>query len=528
MRDTTSVERAVERCVRRVRGAARTSAAGLRDGRDRARRRLRDATPQQRQTLALATGSATLGLLVAVTAVAATGPWDSGQRTAERVRAAGREETSGAHHTGAEQGRGTLRTPEVLAAVGPLEKAGAGARTPGRADSVPPPTASALADTLEPLLDDPALGPSPSASVHDASSGKQLFGIAEGRAATPASTVKLATATAALSARGADHRITTKAVVDGGRVVLVGGGDPTLTRGQLDALAERSAADLRERGRKKVDLGYDTTRYSGTRQHSIGPNDNLAPVTPLMVEEGRLDGSRKGPAPRSDDPAGEAAARFAEQLEDHGVRVEGPASHHKAPKGAETLAAHRSAPLSELVERMLTNSDNDIAEALARQTALDSRKSADFEAGGRAVAAELRKLGVPVKRAEFADGSGLDRADKVSASLLSRLLVTAADPDRAHLRSVLTGLPVAGFTGTLDDRYDDADGKGGAGLVRAKTGTLTGVNTLAGTVVDAEGRLLAFSFLTHGAKDPQAAQRALDRVASALANCGCHDSPSAR
>jgi D-alanyl-D-alanine carboxypeptidase/D-alanyl-D-alanine-endopeptidase (penicillin-binding protein 4) len=76
---------------------------------------------------------------------------------------------------------------------------------------------------------------------------------------------------------------------------------------------------------------------------------------------------------------------------------------------------------------------------------------------------------------------------------------------------------VAGFTGTLATRYTD----GAAGVVRAKTGTLTGVNTLAGTVVDRDGRLLAFAFLASDTTDAQAAQSALDRTATALAACGC-------
>ncbi|RSN71051.1 D-alanyl-D-alanine carboxypeptidase, partial [Streptomyces sp. WAC 05379] len=85
-----------------------------------------------------------------------------------------------------------------------------------------------------------------------------------------------------------------------------------------------------------------------------------------------------------------------------------------------------------------------------------------------------------------------------------------------ELRPVLTGLPVAGFTGTLSTRYTD----GAAGIVRAKTGTLHGVNSLAGTVVDQDGRLLAFAFLSTG-DNADAARSALDRTATALASCGC-------
>ncbi len=101
--------------------------------------------------------------------------------------------------------------------------------------------------------------------------------------------------------------------------------------------------------------------------------------------------------------------------------------------------------------------------------------------------------------AAFKDGSGLNRDDRLTADLLTALLAKAADPAHPELRPVLTGLPVGGFTGTLPSRYAD----GAAGVVRAKTGTLTGVNTLAGTVVDQDGRLLAFAFLAIGHHGPR-------------------------
>lgn len=126
----------------------------------------------------------------------------------------------------------------------------------------------------------------------------------------------------------------------------------------------------------------------------------------------------------------------------------------KAPAGSRTVATHLSKPLSALVERALTNSDNDIAEALARQTALKAGEPASFAGSRRAVTARLKALGLPLAGARLADGSGLDRADKVTAGLLARLLALAAGPDHPELRPVLTGLPVAGFSGTLGDRYE--------------------------------------------------------------------------
>ncbi|SCK45384.1 D-alanyl-D-alanine carboxypeptidase / D-alanyl-D-alanine-endopeptidase (penicillin-binding protein 4) [Streptomyces sp. WMMB 714] len=525
MRDTAAKVRGTA-----IRAYRETRARARRYGR-RIRQHWRTATPQKRQTARVAAGSAALGLAVAVTAVAVTGPWDSGQRTAERSRAAAREGRSGGNHTGeGPGGTGSAHAPKVLAALNPEAAGGAGSRSGGGA---PPPGSEALADALEPLVEDGDLGKRHALSVVDAATGKRLYSVKPRTTLTPASTVKLATAAAALSARGADHRIETRAVRgdDKDEVVLVGGGDPTLSAGALKKLARATARELGGKDAGKVSLKYDTSRYSGPVKHSIGTNDNLAPVTPLMVDEGRLEGTSDrplhGPAPRSAEPAADAAEAFADALEEHGAEVDGDPEKEKAPRDAEELAVHRSAPLSALVERMLTYSDNDIAEALARQTALASDGSAGFESAGKAVRARLDRLGLPLDGSRFADGSGLSRSDKVSPALLTSLLARAADSRHADLRPVLTGLPVARFTGTLGDRYAGDSGKAGAGLVRAKTGTLTGVNALAGSVVDADGRLLLFAFMASGTKDGKAAQKTLDELASALANCGCRESPSA-
>ncbi|MGK5636937.1 D-alanyl-D-alanine carboxypeptidase/D-alanyl-D-alanine endopeptidase [Streptomyces sp. URMC 126] len=457
--------------------------------------------------------STVVGLLAAAGAVAAAGPWDGGQRTAERVRAAAADRAASAEGSP----YGSARAGAVLVGVPGVTGAGsAGSGGPGS-----PAGAAGLAAALEPLLADEALGSRVSASVVDVATGDRLFGAGEGTAVTPASTVKLATSAAALSALGPDHRIETSVTLGADGIVLVGGGDPTLTarptapggeQAGLPALADATARALKALGTDHTALRYDVSRYSGPVPHPIGPNENLAPVSALMVDEGRLDDSDHGPADRTTDPAGDAARKFAALLGERGVRVEGEPAEGRSPAGARRLAVVSSAPLSDLVERALTHSDNDIAEALARQTALADGQPASFEGAGRAVAARLARLGLPTAGAHFADGSGLDRADRVSADLLARLLARAGERGSPELRSVLTGLPVAGFSGTLRERV-----AGGRGVVRAKTGTLTGVNALAGTAVTGSGRLLAFAFLADATSDSEGAQRALDALAAAVA-----------
>ncbi|MFI6702668.1 D-alanyl-D-alanine carboxypeptidase/D-alanyl-D-alanine-endopeptidase [Streptomyces sp. NPDC050509] len=456
-------------------------------------------------------GSAALGLALAAVAVVTAGPWDSGQRKAEREWAVAQNRAGGAHHDPS-----APRTPAPApSAAGVLSALAAADTTRTRAEPGGAPPAD-LGRTLGKLLDADALGPSRTASVVDTATGEVLYGKGAATPMTPASTVKIATMVAALSALGPDHRIATTvmATPDQRKLTLVGGGDATLDRKRLGALAGDTARALRDSGITKVELHYDTSLYSGPREHPIGPNDNIAPVVPLMAGQGRLDKSTTGPAPRSGNPAGDAARTFAHLLRERGVRTARPPAAGKPAKGAEPLARTYSAPLADLVERALTESDNDIAESLARQTAIAAGEPASFAGAGRAVGAELTKLRLPLKGTRFADGSGLNRKDKASAALLTALLTRAADPDRPELRPVLTGLPVAGFTGTLRGRYGGTPPA--AGLIRAKTGTLTGVDALAGTVVDGEGRLLAFAFLAGATKAPDTARTALDALSAAL------------
>ncbi|MDJ0343986.1 D-alanyl-D-alanine carboxypeptidase/D-alanyl-D-alanine-endopeptidase [Streptomyces sp. H10-C2] len=464
------------------------------------------------RTWQVVAGSAAVGLAVSFATVAVAGPWESGQRTAERTAAA-----SGGHQPDSRHTDAPRRQPPAEAAPPSAGKVlAAPATDPGSL-----PTQPGLAARLAPLLRDPALGPLRTGAVIDAATGKLLYGSGAATPSVPASTIKIATAAAALSVLGPDHRIATTVLATGPHgTVLVGGGDPTLTTDALRTLADDTARALKARSTTTTALGYDISLYSGPAMHPIGRNENIAPVTSLMLNEGRLDKSDHGPADRSTDPAADTAASFATLLSARGITVTGTPAEAAAAVSGTKLATAESLPLSDLVERALTNSDNDIAEALARQTAIAAHLPASFAGAQQAVTAALGRLGLPLAGAELTDGSGLNRADALSAEQLARLLALAAGPGHPQLRTILTGLPVAGFSGTLADRFRGGPASG-AGLIRAKTGTLTGVNAITGTVVAANGRLLTFAFLTQGTTSATAAQSALDRLASALAACGC-------
>ena len=474
------------------------------------------------RTVALSAGGA--GLALAVVAVAAAGPWQGGQRVAERDRSQGPP--------------AAVRPvrPKIMALPAPSWQPAGQVLLPaaGATDAAAPlPTAAGMAAALGPDLGAPVLGRL-TASVVDVADGQSLFALNATETQAPASTNKIATATAALTLLGPEHRFTTRVVLAGpGRIVLVGGGDPTLTaaptgggdpQASLATLATRTAAALRARGTASVRLGYDISLFTGSPLHPIGVNDNIALVQALTVDEGRIDPDSTEDAPRYADPAATAAADFAGMLRARGVSVQGAPQQTTAPaaaRAAAPLAQVQSQPLAEIVERMLTNSDNDIAEALGHQVALAAGKPATFAGGAAAVLATLRGLGIRLDGTRLYDSSGLDAEDAVPADVLTQLLVLDASPAHPELRPIVTGLPVAGFTGTLDPDVEGFDSSSGLGLVRAKTGSLSTVNTLAGLVVDRDGRLLAFAFMSNASADAASARAGLDLLAGRVAACGC-------
>jgi len=172
---------------------------------------------------------------------------------------------------------------------------------------------------------------------------------------------------------------------------------------------------------------------------------------------------------------------------------------------------------------MLRESNNVIAENLARHVAIAMRLPATFAGSAGAVRTELRRLGVTTP-ISLVDGSGLSPEDGIAPETLVRVLEVAAGSSRA--RAAVTGLPVAGFTGTLSAGHSVFGGIGGAarGVVRAKTGNLTTVAALAGLVYDRSGSLLIFAIMAPRVPSPamlRTAAGAIDAAAAGLAACGC-------
>jgi D-alanyl-D-alanine carboxypeptidase/D-alanyl-D-alanine-endopeptidase (penicillin-binding protein 4) len=436
-----------------------------------------------------------------------------------------------------------------VASVAAVPAVGAGSVLADGTGAGPLPTPSGLRAVLAAPLSAAALGPQVAAVVADPVTGQVLLSDHGGRLATPASTTKLATALASLALLGAGATFTTRVVAGAtpASIVLVGGGDPTLAvnpfpvrdyprPATLASLAAAAARTLKANGRDAVSLGYDTSLYTGPDLAPSWPGGyvsggDVTPIVSLEVDQGRLTAAGTpedsddpyNNNPRATDPAAMAAASFAALLGADGIRVTGSPAAQAAPAGAPVIASVVSPPLSAIVEQMLEESNNVIAENLARHVALAIGEPASFSGGATAVTRELGQLGI-TSGIRLVDGSGLSPEDLISPDALVRVLELAIA--RPPLRALLAGLPVAGFSGTLSAGQSVFSGIHGAALgsVRAKTGNLGTVAALAGVVYDKSGSVLVFAFMADAVPSAgllQNAAQAIDGAASALAGCGC-------
>ncbi len=398
------------------------------------------------------------------------------------------------------------------------------------AGSEPLPDPAVLATTLAGIVSDPRLGGRLLARVTDVVDGQVLFDSAGDQPGTPASNAKLLTAVAALTTLDPGDRLKTRVVAGStpGEIVLVGGGDatlsrttPSLTYQEAPTVAQLAEQVLANPGPAITSILVDGSLFAGPAVSPLwktgdAPSTYAAPITAAMVDGGRIEpGSRS----RSATPDLDAGAALAAAL---GL-PDLPVSAGPAAADAAVLAEVDSAPVSRLVELMLALSDNVLAESLARHIALRSGQPADFPGAALAVTDAVAAAGLDTTGVRIVDGSGLSAQNAVPPRLFTDLLRAVAaqdgDPD---LVAISSGLPVAGYDGTLVERY--AGGLAvGAGSVRAKSGTLNGVNALTGYVVTAEGRVLAFALIADQLPPGPliGGEPVLDAVAGVLASCGC-------
>jgi serine-type D-Ala-D-Ala carboxypeptidase/endopeptidase (penicillin-binding protein 4) len=400
------------------------------------------------------------------------------------------------------------------------------------AATAPMPTTSGLAATLAAAVADPNLGRL-GGRVTDGVSGKELWSQLDDVQMQPASTNKTLTSAAALLALDREARITTRVVAANlpGTIVLVGSGDPTLSavppgqdtwyRGaaRISDLADQ----VRRSGVTATAVQVDTSLFSGpTMAPGWDPADieggDIAPIESVMLDAGRIqpatDESRRSVTPALD--AGRALAT-ALGVDPQQVTV----ASHPAPTGARQLAAVQSAPLVDRLNEMMSVSDNVMAECIAREVAASMQRPLSFAGAVDAVTNRLNTAHVDTGNATLQDSSGLSVDDRLTAKILDAVVQAAAGPDEPTLRPLLDLLPIAGGSGTLSDRFLDATfhAAGPAGWLRAKTGSLTAINALAGVVTDRSGRVLTFALISNDAGPT--GRTAIDTLATALWSCGC-------
>jgi len=402
------------------------------------------------------------------------------------------------------------------------------------ADSADTPTADGLAAVLAPLLADPNLGKF-TGRITDAMTGDQLWAQGADVPMQPASTNKVLTAAAALLTLDRDVRLTTRVLASDrpGVVVLVGGGDPTLSAAPRkedtwyrDAARIVDLADqVRRSGTAVKAVQVDVSAYSGpTMAPGWDPLDidggDIAPIESVMLDGGRTQPvsveSRRSRTPALD--AGRALA-LALRIDPAKVTVLPPGGATPGGEG-KVIASVQSPPLIQRLRDMMNFSDNVMAESTGREVAAELHRPQSFDGATRAVLSALDDADIETAGARLFDSSGLSVDDRLTAETLDGVINAAAGDAQPDLRPLVDLLPIAGGSGTLSNRYLDTDGgRAAAGYLRAKTGSLTGTNSLAGIVTDESGRVLTFALMSNDAGP--SGRTALDAFAATLRSCGC-------
>jgi serine-type D-Ala-D-Ala carboxypeptidase/endopeptidase (penicillin-binding protein 4) len=356
-----------------------------------------------------------------------------------------------------------------------------------------------------------------SAVAVDLRTGRQLFALNDSRPLAPASNEKLALTYGLLTTLGPAHRIETDVVevgtqrgasLDGG-LVLVGGGDPTLSGADLGRLARA----VRAAGIRRITGGivgdeslFDTKRTCAGWKPSFYMLES-PPLSALVVDHARYG---RYIAQR---PAKAAALLFRKALGRAGVSVDKYVAVGRAPAGSPIIARSVSEPLASIVRFMDLESDNFTAEELLKLLSLTVVERGTSAAGAAVVTKALEDAGIPMAGVRIVDGSGLSLDDRLTTQALLGILQAFAD-DTALQPVLLHALPVAGRSGTLRDRMRTPLL---AGHVIAKTGTTDIASALSGYV----NNHIAFAIIENG--EPLSswyARVAQDRFATVLAKQG--------
>lgn len=373
-------------------------------------------------------------------------------------------------------------------------------------------------------------------AVVNGSTGELLFDRSATTGVTQGGVVQVLTAAAALNILGPDYRMSTR-VYEGstpGTIVLVGGGDPTISRlgaGQESVYAgaeklSNLAAEVEANytGGEITTIVLDSTMWStgdkwdATWSRSEQTGGRLSEVTALQVDGDRDDPQAQTSA-RSTDPVTRAGEWFAEALDDAGVDID---THHvtftlgAAVTTKPLLGEVSSQPISVLVNQMLVANDATLAETLARVVSKQMSLGGSASSINQAITSALALYEVKTDGVTIHDGSGTSAANAVPPAFMAKFMVKVSQ-GASNLNIIYDSLGVAGSKGSLSNRFS-GDNAVAKGAVVGKPGSSGGVYSLAGTITASDGTLLGFAFYAFGANDKSRA--AIDTLATGVYGCG--------
>lgn len=380
-------------------------------------------------------------------------------------------------------------------------------------------------------------------AVRLADTGDLLFNFNANPPARTGSVLKVLTAAAAIEQLGADFQITTS-VVSGstaGTIVLVGRGDATLSAmppgtdsvysgaPKLSSLASSVIATYKATfpGQKITSLVLDASYWNSAdkwdpswkrTEQTIGYHSE---VTALQVDGDRADPTKQT-SPRSTDPISRAGAAFLAALRDadgDDIVADNVAVTVGSGSSGTILGEVKSQPLRVLIKQMLLNSDNTLAEMLARIVSKESGLGGSAASLQQAIPSLLWPEDPETARlVVIKDGSGLSENNGVPPGVMAEFMRRVA-AGTENLDVVRDALPVAGKSGTLASRFTGANAVA-RGHVTAKTGWIDTAYTLAGFMDAADGTRLTFAFYAIGDGIKDNAKEAIDTLTAAVYNCG--------
>jgi D-alanyl-D-alanine carboxypeptidase/D-alanyl-D-alanine-endopeptidase (penicillin-binding protein 4) len=383
-------------------------------------------------------------------------------------------------------------------------------------------------------------------SFRDISDGSIIFESNADNSMLPASLTKLYTGASAAITLDPDAKFVTRVKYLDNNVYLVGAGDPQLgtdsnpNLANLADLAEETAKKLKQFNVFEVNVFVDDSLL-GKLQRPVDWLDSYFQSSEIhLISSLNLD-NPIAPRQAPIDPSITTGQTFALYLLKNDIKVNGVVARKNTPKDAFEVATKYSKSVAQLIEDFLMTSNNQDSEIIARVASLVSENDPSTDAATELLLKDVELMGISSVDNTISDASGLSRSNKISATDLSQLIYKSINNSEIIKQNkgdtskfmilpstqipadpwpLFTGLATGNGLGTMKKRFDEA-GSPGRGVVRAKTGSLNRVITLAGTVTTKDNVFISFAILVNRVEQPRAVREVIDDLLNELAKCNC-------